>query len=236
MESEHLELTLKRKLTKLESANVSRVCIKQRRRLAYVAKMSDPVNATLVTRTMCLLLMIMNRFETVVARIWLKRQYIDTESHRSYTDEDRGRLIEKWFMEADAMDVLNLPDYNSSKGLAQYRKAAQFTAEYKTEQWVFECNQNKGVAPTSDHVVSRYEIERRGVFLSLLDGLHGPPNEPDEICRRRSWAVRFRARWGSKYGSMGVREEYTMEQLRGKAWSPTLVAFSVPYKGPEKWF
>jgi hypothetical protein len=175
------------------------------------------VSATLVTKKKCMLLLVLNNYETVVPRIWLKRQYDDAELNCSYTDEDWNVLIGGWFMDTPTIDLDKLPDYTSPSGLAQYKRAAQFTAEYKTEAWIFVCNKNKGVAPTSDKVASRYELERRRLFLSMMNGLDGPPTEPNLISRRRSWAHCFRSRWGTKYSSMGVREDYTIEQLRAKA-------------------
>jgi hypothetical protein len=225
MENERLQLNLKRKKTQHELALVTQAYKKQRRRQLYLATRSQPVNATRVTRQMCMQLLVINNFEIAVPRIWLKRRYGDAELKCSYTDEDWNALIEKWFMEAPLEDINKLPDYISPSGLAQYTRAAQFTAEYRTESYVFACNQNKGVAPTSDNVVSRYELERRKLLLSMMNGLDGPPTAPIPIGRRRNWAHWFRIRWGAKYGSMGVREEYTIEQLRAKAWAPTLVAF-----------
>jgi hypothetical protein len=136
MGSEQMESSLKRKITQLESAKVSHACTMHRRRLKYLVKISGPVNATLAARSMCMLLLILNRFATVVARIWLKRQYNAEELNHSYTDEDWCVLIETWFVEAPAVDLGKLPDYNTRSGLAMYTKAAQFTTEYRIEQWV----------------------------------------------------------------------------------------------------
>jgi hypothetical protein len=217
MEKELLELNLKRKETQRHLADVKHAYTKKRRRQLLLAKQSQPENATLVTKNMCMLLLLLNNYGTVVPRIWLKRKYDDTEMNCSYTDTDWDVLIERWFMETPTIDLERLPDYDSRTGLAQYQRAAQFTAEYKTENWIFACNKNKGVAPTSDKVSSIYELERRRIFLSMLNGLDGPPSDPKLIVKRRSWAHLFRSRWRTKYGSMGVREEYTIEQLRAKA-------------------
>ena len=129
-------------------------------------------------------------------------------------EESRKALIEGWFldMEFETLQALDAAWDELSTSIA--RCAHQWLERWKLSVWIENQNLAIGVAPSSSRV-----IVQRDTFLENL-------GRPESVKKRKictvsnkdaCWTYRFRQRFAMRMLRLRVRDEQTVETLRGKA-------------------
>lgn len=100
------------------------------------------------------------------------------------------------------------------------RKAVKFAAEYKLYAWVSEQNIQKGLAPTSKHVLRQRAADLHGAACCRT--LTSRQTE-------KQWVRRWRQRWGVLLSRFANRETITVQLAQQKVFSATCRYFGDQY-------
>jgi hypothetical protein len=139
------------------------------------------------------------------------------------------RYIEDWFVEMDIPQLHSLLDTNTPAGKRRLADALRFIAELSTDEWLRDCNRRKGIAPPSQRVVSEFEERHFQKQGEVGRTLHLEVTHRLDLKARRMWAMRFRERWRTMYGTMPARDIPDLDELRGKV----LASICVHVNGPS---
>jgi hypothetical protein len=78
--------------------------------------------------------------------------------------------------------------------------------------WARGCNEQQGVAPSTEAMLQRLEEQRR----RLPEAARPPPRGSSAEGKGRMCASRLRVRWGGRYGAIRVRDGVPSQEMRDK--------------------
>lgn len=140
------------------------------------------------------------------------------------TDELREQVREL-FLQADLGEYAGLVDAASPLDESAMKIALQFWEEWFLISWTKDANRRKGVAPSAGALLQRLAERRESLPEAVRPPDRGSVAEP----RARMWLTRWRRRWGAKHGTIRMRDDVGVEEMREKA----LAALLRPTLKPE---
>ena len=165
---------------------------------------------------------------STVARLFLARA-ARKRKWPAKTEEQLNTIIEDKFLAVDVDHLTGLADLEAPTDPSAMKAAAKFYEEWRLVEWVKQMNVTKGVAPSTERVLARYEEVRTELPVACRPGHVGTA----AASKARSWARRWRLRWGGRHGTLRARSDITAAEIRDKAR-----IFSgpvVPESGPVSW-
>lgn len=115
-------------------------------------------------------------------------------------------------VDADMAKLVGLTDESAPTDERSMRVALWYVLEWRLVVWASGLNARRGVAPTTDMVLMRWEIER----LTLPEALRPPPRGGVDCATSREWARRWRERWGATFSRVRVSDEPPVADAREK--------------------
>ena len=159
-----------------------------------------------------LLVYMLSGWRLDAAAEWLTRKGRGKFYHRKPCEELAG-IIEDWFLARDPLVIAAWADATAEhpKGWRARQAAERYVADWKLKEWVKVQNCSRGVAPSSAHLA-----QHRGTLLHQAQEDHqgAPATLSGET---RSWAMRWRRKWGASHSKLRNREIVPAEKLREKA-------------------
>ena len=119
------------------------------------------------------------------------------------TEVDVGRLLGDLFLQVDVDDLALLCDVANPSDVVAMRAALRFWEQWSLAAWVKEVNQQKGVAPSTEMILDRLERQR----LDLPEAARPAGKGDVAMAKARAWALKWRRRWGFRYGAIRARED-----------------------------
>ena len=102
---------------------------------------------------------------------------------------------------------------------AARQAAHNFVAEHRLFAWLVDANQSRGIAPSTRDLL--FEYHRLWPFAGTANVDHTPAQLlAGSHSGQRTWALRWRDRWGVAHGRLQVRPAVDPEELRRKAFHP----------------
>ena len=124
------------------------------------------------------------------------------------------RLVEDLFMEPDLEDLAGLCDAANSSHPDCMRAAMGFWQEWSLSVWVEGANVRQGVAPSTAAVLDQHERQRQAIPAEARPLARGVVAQS----RAKSWASRWRKRFGLRHGSVPACDIPPVQEMREKAW------------------
>ena len=147
----------------------------------------------------------------IVARLFLARAAL-SRGWPAKGDEELDTIVEDKFLGADVEHLAGLSDLDAPADPSAMKVARRYFEEWRLVEWVGQLNQGKGVAPSTDLVLTRYEGARSQLPAVCRPGHAGTAAST----KGRSWAFRWRRRWGGRHGALRAREDITAAEIRDK--------------------
>ena len=122
-------------------------------------------------------------------------------------------LVEAIFMRVDVLDIARLSDLCEPSDPRALRAAVRVVHEWRLVTWVRDLNIAKGVAPHTDAVLHQCEHIR----LSFPTAAMPPARRGCTESSARMWVSRWRRRWGGRHGTLRVRDDLPVDEMRRKA-------------------
>ena len=122
-------------------------------------------------------------------------------------------LVENLFLECDTEEETDLANISSPKDPKAFREAVRYSEEWQLSQFVAQQNVELGIAPSTASLLDRWNLRR-----TMYPEAARPPDAGSVAeSRGRHFALRFRKRWGAKHGTIRVRDEIPVGEMRDKA-------------------
>ena len=131
-------------------------------------------------------------------------------------EDEVRRFPQDWFMEVDVNEFTALCDAANPTDPAAMRLATKFWQEWSLAAWVEDANFNKGVAPSTAAVLDHCEQLRAAAPEPVRPAAKGVVAQG----KARSWAWRFRKRFGLTHGAIPTtKDDMPVQELNEKAGS-----------------
>ena len=142
-------------------------------------------------------------------------KYKQRYHHATVARHDLIAVVEQWVIDLPqaSYDILLLPVSESEVKAVQV--ARKFFAEHSTAMWIERNNEQKGVAPGTFSVMSKFDHELVGA-QRVLNDMDYDLRQDVRLPRHRSFAFRFRKRWQISLHSLKDRGDIPMETKRAK--------------------
>ena len=122
-------------------------------------------------------------------------------------------LVGNVFLCTSERDIADLCDLRNPKNPGAAKVAARVAEEWRLAAWVESLNLDRGVAPSADTVLQRWEHQRQALPEGVRPAPRGSAAEP----KARMWLMRLRRRLGGRYGRIPPRDDVPLEDMRAKA-------------------
>ena len=130
-------------------------------------------------------------------------------------DGELCRLVEDAWLEADLAEVLPFCDERAPADWRAMLEAVRYVEEWRLVAWARDLAASPaGVAPSTLAVLRRAEENRARVPEAIRPASLGLVVN----ARARSWAFRWRERWGGHFGLIRTREPLTTEEACAKVF------------------
>jgi hypothetical protein len=150
-----------------------------------------------------------------VAAEFLRQCCCRRGGQRQATTATLERMVETWFLDADAALLAALAAPAAGQQTTWMRAAQRFVAEAHVTAWVRRQNTAKGLAPPSTLVYQQLEA---GFGTQPVVAMAAPAREHARTAAARAqWATRWRRRWRARLGKVRARDELTPLAARAKA-------------------
>lgn len=213
MEAEALESVLGRRAA-LQAALVANRAALQRaaRKDRYVRmRAAQSWQLSVTERETVVMIYTMSGYAVAAAVVYLQDVCRKRKWHLKGKEELQA-LVEDLFLASEPRRVAELCDQEVPASPAAMRVAARYCVEGGLAEWVGHANQRQGVAPSTEAVLGELERRRLGLPEAIRFPSRGGPVEN----RARVWALQWRRRWGARHGTIRVREELSVAEMRSK--------------------
>ena len=128
-------------------------------------------------------------------------------------EEELEAMVGDLFLAVDERELAALTNPENPLDKDAFRSALGFVEQWRLVVWSKTLNRNQGVAPSCGSVLERYDGRLSLVPADVRPALLGAAF----ACKARMWALRWRRRWGGRHSKIRVRNDVSVEELRGKA-------------------
>ena len=201
----------------------------RRRRARLQAAASNTEKLTRGVLSMAVLVYVLASHEISVAVSYVVMQ--EERRRRSLpsrTKEVIQSTIEEAYVNTPIDKLVALLD--EPAGLVSQRRlaaAARHVVEYRLFEWLLSQNCQKGVAPSSRHLLAQALVcIPSDAPISVKEALRRQFAVVDRASRK--WLAKFRCRWGARVGKMKIRFDMDTTEIREKAGSLNTLYVSVP--------
>ena len=129
------------------------------------------------------------------------------------SEEELETIVVDLFLKVDAVELAGLTDTEGPADPAAMVAALPVVEQWRLVAWTAGANTTKGVAPSTDALLHRLEVER----LKLPEAVRPEPRGTVADSRAREWARRWRRRWGGRHGKLKICEAISVPDMQAKA-------------------
>ena len=208
--------------------SIERRLLQLQREARRQSKDQELCGVTPRSQLVCLAIYILSGFNMAAAEAFIH----DARARRKrrLTEEvlaaDIPSMVRQWFRDfpLERLYALQQPDEDSIPDQGVHAEASKYIAKFETAAWVADQNYERGVAPTYDALVFKYneELQKRDLgHLSerLRWSAEGGDGRPGVAGRAaRAWCGRFCKQFAFSRRRLGVGSEMPPTELEEKAW------------------
>ena len=133
----------------------------------------------------------------------------------SCTFEELSTFVENVVIEVPQEEFNTLLEPVSARDVKAFNAAKKFAAEHAAVLWVEHNNEVKGVAPATENVMEKYDLEYVGAVRVASD-MEYDKRRDLRLCRHRSFAWRWRQRWAVAVKALREQNNITLQERQRK--------------------
>ena len=135
----------------------------------------------------------------------------------SCTFEELSTFVENVVIEVPQEEYNTLLEPVSARDVKAFNAAKKFAAEHAAVLWVEHNNEVKGVAPATENVMEKYDLEYVGAVRVASD-MEYDKRRDLRLCRHRSFAWRWRQRWAVAVKALREQNNITLQERQRKVF------------------